>query len=277
MSTACGQRAPGQVQQLEHLVEAGRVAGPRRAHRVDAVEVALDEGGGEERLAGPHPVAVAGQGVDLPVVGHVAVRVGQGPAGEGVGREARVHQGQPRLEERVLEVGEERAQLLGGQHALVDDGPRRQRGEVQAVDGVLGPLAQDEGPALEGQRVGGRRRRLPAAGRPRRAAPWPAWRPAPSRPARRSTTGTTRQPSTDRPSSAARASIDLLGLGRVVVLAGQEGQADGVGAGVGQGESGRLRRADQEPVRHLDQNAGAVTGGRPRPPRHHGGPGARAR
>ena len=54
---------------------------------------------------------------------------------------------------------------------------------------------------------------------------------------------------------------DLLGLGGVVVLAGQEGQADGVGAGVGEGESGRLGCADQEPVRHLDQNAGAVAGG----------------
>ena len=126
-----GQGAPAEVQQLEHLVEAGRVARARGADRVDAVEVPLDERGREQRLAGPHPVAVAGQRVDLAVVGQVAVRVGQGPAGEGVGREARVHQGQPGLEQRVAQVGEELAQLLGGQHALVDQRPGRERGEVE--------------------------------------------------------------------------------------------------------------------------------------------------
>ena len=53
----------------------------------------------------------------------------------------------------------------------------------------------------------------------------------------------------------------LLRLGGVIALRRQEGQADGVRAGRGKGESGRLRRADQEPVRHLDQDPRAVTGG----------------
>ncbi len=100
-----GQGPPAEVQQLEHLVEAGRVARPGRADRVDPVEVARDERGREQRLAGPHPVAVAGQRVDLPVVGHVPVRVGQRPAGEGVGGEARVHQGQAGLERRSRRSG----------------------------------------------------------------------------------------------------------------------------------------------------------------------------
>ena len=137
------------MQQLEHLVEAGRVARPRRADRVDARQVALNQRRLEERLAGPHPVAVAGQRVDLAVVAQVAVRVGQRPARERVGREARVHQRQARLEGGVAQVGEELAQLLGGEHALVDDGAGRQRGEVDAVDGVLDPLAQHEGAPLE--------------------------------------------------------------------------------------------------------------------------------
>jgi hypothetical protein len=51
----------------------------------------------------------------------------------------------------------------------------------------------------------------------------------------------------------------FLGLGGIVTLAGQEGQADGVGAGVGQGESGRLGRPDQEPMRYLHQNPGTIT------------------
>ena len=132
ISTACGSERPAEVQQLEHLVEAGRVAGPRRADRVDARQVALNQRRLEQRLAGPHPVAVAGQRVDLAVVAQVAVRVGQRPAREGVGREARVHQGQAGLEGRVAQVGEELAQLLGGEHALVDERAGRQRREVEA-------------------------------------------------------------------------------------------------------------------------------------------------
>jgi hypothetical protein len=116
------QRAPGQVEELEHLVEAGRVTGPGCANRVDATEVAVDEWCGQEGFPGAHPVAVAGQRVDLAVVRHVAVGMGQRPTGERVRREPRVHQRQPRLEQRVFEVGKERPQLLGGQHAFVDDG-----------------------------------------------------------------------------------------------------------------------------------------------------------
>ena len=80
----------------------------------------------EQRLAGVHPVDVAAQRVDLAVVGEVAVRMGQRPGREGVGAEARVHQRQRRLDTAVVQVGEELRELLGDQHALVDDGPARQ-------------------------------------------------------------------------------------------------------------------------------------------------------
>ncbi len=101
------QRAPAEVEQLEHLVEGRRVRRPRRADREEPGEVAGDEVGGEHRLAGAHPVAVALDGVDLAVVGEQPVGVGERPGRERVGREPGVHQGQLGLEARVGQVGEE--------------------------------------------------------------------------------------------------------------------------------------------------------------------------
>ncbi len=70
------QRAARQVQQLEHLVEGGRVAEVGGGDREDALQAelggragrAVEEVGGELGLAGPHAVAVALDGVDLAVV-----------------------------------------------------------------------------------------------------------------------------------------------------------------------------------------------------------------
>ena len=164
------QRPAAHVQQLEHLVERRGVGRPRRADRVEPLEVAGDQVGGEQRLAGPHPVAVAHHGVDLAVVGDVAERVGQRPAREGVGREPRVHDRQRRGDPLVGEVGEEVVELVGRQHPLVDQGPRGQRREVD-VGLLLRALAQAERLALQRHPGDARRRR-----RPRRPARTPASR-----------------------------------------------------------------------------------------------------
>ncbi len=109
-------------------------------------------------LAGPHPVDVAPERVDLAVVGHVPVRVGQRPGGKRVGREALVDEGQRRLHGRVRHVGVHGLDLVGREHALVDErigGEARQVEElpgrhVGTVDRVLHPLSDDVEPALEG-------------------------------------------------------------------------------------------------------------------------------
>ncbi|EAP99266.1 hypothetical protein JNB_03820 [Janibacter sp. HTCC2649] len=142
------QRPSAEVDQLEHLVEARRVRGVRRTDREEPVEVAVERVGHELALAGAHPVAVALDGVDLTVVRHEAVGVGQGPARERVGGEARVDQGQLARESLVRQVGEERLELTGRQHALVDDGAGRQGREVD-LDLALGALAQAEGETVE--------------------------------------------------------------------------------------------------------------------------------
>ena len=58
-------------------------------------------------LAGAHPVDVAGEGVDLAVVGEQPQRLRQLPAREGVGREARVDDRERALQLRVAQVGVE--------------------------------------------------------------------------------------------------------------------------------------------------------------------------
>ena len=137
-----------EVQQLEHLVERGGVARVRGDDGGEAREVARDQLALQQRFAGGHPVAVAAQRVDLAVVRDVAVGVRERPRRERVGGEPGVHERQRADHALVGEVRVERLDLGLGQHALVDDRARGQRGEVD-VGGVLGALAQAEGAALQ--------------------------------------------------------------------------------------------------------------------------------
>ena len=206
----------------------------------------------EQRLAGPHPVAVAHDGVDLAVVGDEPERVGQRPARERVGGEPRVHDGERGGDPLVDQVGEELVELVGGEHALVDEGARRQRREVD-VGLVLGALAQAERQPLQRHagRPGCRRRRRTAGGTSasRRAR----WRRATS-----GSIGTSRQPRT----------VEALLGGELL------DPAPGLGDAARRRRAGtrcrrRTRRAAgqlevdhlaQERVGDLDQDAGAVAG-----------------
>ncbi len=53
ISTAWARERPPEMQQLEHLVEGGRVAAPGVADGEEPLEVAGDEVAVEQRLAGP--------------------------------------------------------------------------------------------------------------------------------------------------------------------------------------------------------------------------------
>jgi len=150
------QAAAREREQLEDLVEGCRVARALGADRQQRTDVAKQLGL-ELRLAGAHPVAVRADRVDLAVVREHAQRLRERPRREGVGRVAAVHDRELGREALVGQVGVERLELQGRDHALVPEGAGAERDEVRVVL-VAGALAQTvhatvEGDAAQGGRV----------------------------------------------------------------------------------------------------------------------------
>ena len=208
----------------------------------------------EQRLAGPHPVAVAHHRVDLAVVGDEPERVRQRPARERVGGEPRVDDGQGGGHPLVDQVGEEAVELVGGEHPLVDEGARRQRREV-GVGLLLGPLAQAEGAAL--QRHPGHP--LPGAGH-EQLAEGGHHASGRSRPAASGSMGTSRQPRTVRPSSVGELLDPAGGSWRPAPRRRAGSRADGVRVRRRAARSRRRGDRAQERVGHLQQDPRAVAG-----------------
>jgi hypothetical protein len=244
------QRPAAHVQQLEHLVEGRGVRRAVAADREQPVEVAGNHLAGQQRLAGAHPVAVALDGVDLAVVRDEPERVRQRPAGERVGGEPGVHDRHRGGQPLVGQVGEERVELLGREHALVDDRARRQRREVD-VGLPLGALAQAERHPLQGH------------------ADQPTGRTGDEELAEarhRAARGVTQQVGVDRQVPPADDPQLLLGgdlldapLGLLdgLVGAGDERRAGGI---AGRGRQVEVADLAEEPVGDLQQDAGAVSG-----------------
>ncbi len=254
------QAPPTEVQQLEHFVERGGVAPVGVADGEQPLELTGDEVAGEQRLAGAHPVPVPAQRVDLAVVGQVAVGMGERPRREGVGREPRVHEGEPAVEGRVREIGEELPELMPGEHSLVDQGARRQRRHVHPVHLVLDALAQAEGEPVQCQGIAGHRGAGAPGGAARHhhhlghAGHGPACGVT-------QTVGHHRDvaPPQDVEALFGRELPDApSGLGGVVGVGGQEDQPHRVAARFGEVETGG---AGQEPVRDLHEDARPVAGG----------------
>jgi hypothetical protein len=257
-----GQRPARHHQELEHVVEDRRVAAALDHDRHDLLEVVAEQRGVAERLARPHPVDIAPEGVDLAVVGDEPIGVRERPRGERVRGEPLVHERQRRLHQGIGDVGEHALDLVGREHALVDEGVRGDARQVEVLpladravpDRVLHPLADDVELALEGGPIGdagpagdehllARRLHRPRGG-----------------PDRRGVGG-------DRPP--AERHLALLGhgplqegpaLGALRLVAGQEDQAGPVVTGGGQGKAEPTALALEEPVRHLDEDAGSVAG-----------------
>ena len=145
------QRAAGEHEQLEHVVERRRVGVAGHDDRHDLLQVQAEELRGELGLAGAHPVDVAHERVDLAVVGDHAIGVRERPARERVRREARVDERHRAGHLRMGQVREEPADLVGDEHPLVDDRARGERGDVEVRTGrQLADAADDVELALEG-------------------------------------------------------------------------------------------------------------------------------
>ena len=156
------QGAAAVVEQFEGVVEDGRIAGAGSGHGKQLGHVVAEEVRFEEGLAGIHPVDVAAQRVDFAVVAQKAKGMGQVPGRKGVGAVALVDQRQGADHVRVAQVGKIGLDLIGEEHALVNQGAAGQAGDVK--EGRLAQtrlahepfhdFADDEQFALEMVRVG---------------------------------------------------------------------------------------------------------------------------
>ena len=256
------ERPAGKDEELERVVEHRRVAAVRVHDREQLLDVVAEEFRLKQRLAGVHPVDVAAERVDLAVVRDVAVRVRAVPAGEGVGREARVDKADRGFHRGVLQVGEIFRELVGQQHALVDDRLAGEAGDVprlraahrRGADVAVGALADDVERTFEGHVVGQRRvaadehlahERLAGLGGlaeggivRRHRAPAEEGLPLGLH-------------------DALEALLDLAADGRV---AREENDAGAILAGRGQREARLLADLGKELVRDLQEHAGAVAG-----------------
>ncbi len=153
-----GQRIAAGHQQFQGVVEAGRVRLAFGDQRPEFGQIVAQQLRGHGMMAGPHPVDVAPQGVDLTVVGQEPERLGQIPGREGIGGKALMHQRQGADHARIAQVGVVAVHLIGQQHALVDHGAAGQGVDVEGLaafqaglrDGVFHAPADDEQLALEG-------------------------------------------------------------------------------------------------------------------------------
>ncbi len=255
------QRPPAQDQQLQAIVEHGRVAPVGADDGQELADVIPEEVGLEHRLAGVHPVDIAPQGVDLPVVGQVTIGMRPVPARERVGAEARVHQRQRRFHRRVLQVRVILPQLRRQQHPFIDQRLVRKARDVEKLaprhlagvaDGILSAPADDIKLALEGHVL--RQSVVPPDehlahqrfARPRGLA-------------HRRIVGGNRAPSQDLLSFLGHdLAKELLAFGLLRTLRRQKDHADPVGPGAGQRNPPLPSDQFQELVRRLDEDAGPV-------------------
>ena len=117
-------RAAGEHEEFQHVVEGGGVTAPLAHDRLDLVEVGAEHWVREHALAGVHPIDVTANGIDLAVVRDEAEGMSEIPGREGVGAVPLVHECQGTRHLRVGEIGVILVDLVGQQQALVDDRSR---------------------------------------------------------------------------------------------------------------------------------------------------------
>ena len=117
-------------EQFERVVEAGGVRLAMRDQRPHLVEVRAEQLAFHRPAARFHPVHIAANRVDFPIVRHEAIGVRQPPAGEGVGAETLVDEAERRYAIGIAQVVVEAAHLVRQQQPLVDYGAAREARDV---------------------------------------------------------------------------------------------------------------------------------------------------
>ena len=141
--------AAGQ-EEIQHVVEAGGVR-PRGVDEGGGLLQIRDQRGGELVAARLGPLAVAGNGVDLAVVGEVAERLRQRPARAGVGGETLVEHADGGLHADVGQIQIEARQIHRHAQSLVDGDQVGEADHIEVVvaDALLDAAAHDIEAALE--------------------------------------------------------------------------------------------------------------------------------
>ena len=80
---------------------------------------------------GVQPVDITPDRIDFPVMHNIAVGMGPGPAGEGIGAEAGMDQRHGCRKIKVGQVQIKMPQLQGGKHSLIHNRPGRQAGNIK--------------------------------------------------------------------------------------------------------------------------------------------------
>ena len=131
-------------EELEDVVEAEGVRGAFTKERQDFLKIVSQKRGTKRGKPGSHGVQVSLDGVDFAVVGQKPERMGQFPAGEGVGGETLVDKDQGSLKLLVREVGIEFLQLRRDEKTFVDDSARREGAEEGALAFLFQHSSQNE-------------------------------------------------------------------------------------------------------------------------------------
>ena len=110
-------------EQFQGVVQSSRIACAGGGDRNQIAHVIPEGAGAELGLPGPHPIDVAPNGIDLPVVAQVAKGLGQVPGGKGVGAVTLVDQRQGAGHGRIRQVRVKCGHLIRQQHTLVYQRP----------------------------------------------------------------------------------------------------------------------------------------------------------
>ena len=117
-----GQATTAHYQELQAIIKHTGVGASFINNGHDLANIVAPQAVAAHGLASPHPIDVTAQGVDFTIVHQITVGMSALPAGEGIGAETRMDQSQSRFNRAILHIHIEGTQLLGGQHALVNDG-----------------------------------------------------------------------------------------------------------------------------------------------------------
>ena len=153
------QRAPRKSEELQTVVEHRGVRSVGVDHGKGFRKILAEQRAGKQGLTRVHPIDIAAQRVDLAVVGDVPVGMRAVPTRESIRREPGMHERERRFDVRVFQVREIGVNLLGHEHAFVNNRPAGKRGhkphrvDARRPDRVRGALADNVELALESHRI----------------------------------------------------------------------------------------------------------------------------